>query len=320
MPEEMLQKILSYIRLPQDILNTSLTCHSFYYSMLCLVKERFVNDAISRIENIVPRYIYPNSRELLISFMQDKARKGFIAEAENFKAIKAFDRSLKKELNSLHYNLKITVFPKEAWLALGLEVVDKEALTIPKFNWSTTDPYFNKPFSENYVLLYIPKCIRIVATGKERQLTLDVLLEAGKQFLSYLAFGEDCFPRKDLFVKDLFGSSTDEGGWVLISKREIPKSIEKFYLQQKKMIQDKSSVFRMPSIMEAIGVNVLHAASNGTKLYKEKHYTRCLEIFRRRDHVCSFLVGGFDSEGLDIRWSFTTSAMTCWGVAVVQRL
>lgn len=50
------------------------------------------------------------------------------------------------------------IYGSKAWKEyLGVEV---EEVAIPKFDWNREDPFFHKPYRENYVLLYVPEKVQ----------------------------------------------------------------------------------------------------------------------------------------------------------------
>ncbi len=157
------------------------------------------------------------------------------------------------------------------------------------------------PSKKDAVLLYIPRRVRV--GGEEKDFTLKVLKEtSGGPF--------DCFDEK---VEEQFGD-TMAPGWVLIDKEVLPGSRNQTYEIQKRMVEARGC--SMPSVLEAVALNLMVFASTGERLYGEKPctYTRCIE---KVDDQYPILVGCFRANGLNVGRYFRDTID--FGVACVQR-
>jgi hypothetical protein len=163
------------------------------------------------------------------------------------------------------------IYGADAWGRWNVKVLDvvPEA---PQVNLSKRDK----------ILLYIPQ--RISVNGKEKDFTLAALKE--------ISGGSFCYFSNS--VEQQFGDST-AAGWVLIDKTVFPESRAQNYATQKKMVEDEGC--RLPSVLEAIVLNLMVFAFTGERLYGQDPwtYTRCAE---KVDGKYPVVVGGFGSAGL----------------------
>ncbi len=157
------------------------------------------------------------------------------------------------------------------------------------------------PSKKDAVLLYIPRRVRV--GGEEKDFTLQVLKEtSGGPF--------DCFKEK---VAEQFGD-TMAPGWVLIDKKMLSGSQGENYEIQERMVEVRGC--SMPSVLEAVALNLIVFASTGEQVYNDKswNYTRCIE---KVDDQYPILVGCFGSQGL--RVTYDNFYDNYDGVACVQR-
>ncbi len=152
------------------------------------------------------------------------------------------------------------------------------------------------------ILLYIPA--RILVDGRETELTLNVLKEISKGPFEY--------PSQS--VTEVFGNKPAPGGWVLIDRMVLPDSMGKSYALQQIMVEEQDC--SMPTVLEAVVLNLMVFARTEERLYGQKPltYTHCIEKTRDQYPV---MVGGFGQKGL----SFLDNARdkrSC-GVARVRR-
>ena len=166
-----------------------------------------------------------------------------------------------------------SVYGPEAWKIWNVEVLDVVPAA-PRVDMSKKDK----------VLLYIPKRIRV--NGKEQDFTLKALKEISGGPFRY--FSES--------VEEQFGDNMAPG-WVLIDKNVIPESRNKDYETQKKMVEERGC--SMPSVLEAIVLNLMVFAFTGERLYGREPwtYTHCIE---KVDGQYPVVVGGFGSDGLHV--------------------
>ena len=163
------------------------------------------------------------------------------------------------------------IYGADAWNIWNVEVLDVVP-PVPRVDLSKKDK----------VLLYIPQRVRV--DGKEQNLTLKTLKEISGGSFRY--FSES--------VEQQFGDST-AAGWVLIDKTVLPESRAQNYETQKKMVEEKGC--HLPSVLEAIVLNLMVFAFTGERLYGQDPwtYTRCAE---KVDGKYPVVVGGFGSAGL----------------------
>lgn len=180
------------------------------------------------------------------------------------------------------------VYGPDAWRIWNVEVLDVVP-PAPLVDLSKKDK----------VLLYIPQRIRV--DGKEQDLTLNTFKEISN------------------FSLQIFNESTEFGdksapGWVLIDKTVIPQSVNKDYETQKKMVEERGC--SMPSVLEAVVLNLMVSAFTGEKLYgvEPLTYTRCSETVGYH----TFLVGAFSQDNLSVLEGYSRAADAC-GVACTKR-
>jgi hypothetical protein len=168
-----------------------------------------------------------------------------------------------------------SVYGPEAWKIWDVEILDVVP-PAPQVDLSKKDK----------VLLYIPQRIRV--HGKEQDFTLKALKEISGGPFRY--FGKK--------VEAQFGDKMAPG-WVLIDTNVIPESKNKDYETQKKMVEARGC--SMPSVLEAVVLNLMVFAFTGDRLYGQEPwtYTRCTEIVDGQHPV---VVGGFGSVGLDVNF------------------
>lgn len=157
----------------------------------------------------------------------------------------------------------------EAWEKLGCIVVGKRP-PVPTINWDEKDPFFpGKTLGETSILVFIPE--EIVFNRRLRAITLNVLEEiSGQKFGTY-----------SNSVREEYGNTPIESGWVLMTKDIIPESREKSFDVQKTLVemQGQGKGYRIPKAGEITAGILLHAQS-GEQLYDAKPaitYTRCEE-------------------------------------------
>jgi len=180
------------------------------------------------------------------------------------------------------------------WKKLNVEIVD-EVTDVPKISQKAKDPYFNALIPENYALIYIPKRVRI--NGEEKDFNLRTLQE----------IFADSFKLNEHIDRE-FGEHVAPG-WVLVSKRVIPDSIDKDYYVQQAMIE-KEKGFRMPSVLELATLRLMALTSTNERLYdyinkydpkydekKKSALTRCKETMM--GGILTFTVGCIDGADND---------------------
>lgn len=207
---------------------------------------------------------------------------GIVGTIKNYQNSNRLEKSNRPENNKELKNTKGLVYGADAWKKIWKEEINVEVLDdippTPKIDWNEIDPYYNEPFRNNYVLLYIPERVRV--DDEEKDFILQNTEEITKG-----PFEDLSYP-----VKEKFGSSK-ASGWVLISKRVIPGSRGKDYEAQKAMIEKQG--FRMPHAMEFIALVLMIYHSTGEHLYAEDYYSRCIEEIEK-----PVVVGNFDDSGL----------------------
>ncbi len=140
-----------------------------------------------------------------------------------------------------------TIYGADAWKILGLTVTDNVP-PMPSMDWDAHDPYFNRPFKENYALLYIPKKVKGGSAWTSRPLDFQTLVVASNN--AYPVFN-DCKP---------MGS-----GWVLVSKKIIPRSKGLDYDGQEQIAKTHQN-YRMPYVDEMMVLNLMVYAFTGGEL------------------------------------------------------
>jgi hypothetical protein len=183
-----------------------------------------------------------------------------------------------------------SVYGPEAWKIWNVEVVDVVPAA-PQVDLSKKDK----------VLLYIPQTIRV--HGKEQDFNLKTLKEISGGPFRY--FSES--------VEGQFGDNMAPG-WVLIDKNVIPESRNKDYETQERMVEERGC--SMPSVLEAMVLNLMVFASTGERLYGQEPwtYTRCIE---KVDGQYPVVVGGFGSDGLSVPHNIFDD--DSYGVACARR-
>jgi hypothetical protein len=163
------------------------------------------------------------------------------------------------------HNEAILVYGRDApaWTLWGVDILDKDVPDPPSIQWDANDPFFNKPFRDNYVLVYIPSRIRF--EDQEQDLTLNTFREIGGSLIEYFSPS----------VEEKLGENT-AGGWVLLSTTVIPESRDKNYNDQRKMVEAKKN-FYMLCMLEATLLNLIVYVSTGKWVYRDQTYTRCIE-------------------------------------------
>jgi hypothetical protein len=191
------------------------------------------------------------------------------------------------------------VYGPEAWSALGkkwscqLKILDAKIPNAPE-----------KDVAEGRVRIYIPQ--KVSVNGEEKDFTLNNLIEMGGGPFEYCSDS----------VKDQFGNAT-ASGWIEIDRGVIQESRSKNYDTQKDMVEKKGC--RMPSVLEAVVLNLMVFAFTGERLYGEEPltYTRCSE---KVDGKYPVVVGGFDFDGLHvISYHFTFFDFDSYGVAALWK-
>jgi hypothetical protein len=153
------------------------------------------------------------------------------------------------------------------------------------------------------VRIYIPQ--RVSVNGKEKDFNLNTLIEMGGKPFEYC--------RQP--IKEQFGNKT-ASGWIEIDRNLIPDSQSKSYTTQKEIVEKKGC--RMPSVLEAVVLNLMVFAFTGERLYGKEPliYTRCSEIVYGRYPI---VVGGFGTEGLIVSHNFFYFLHDSYGVAAVRQ-
>jgi hypothetical protein len=171
------------------------------------------------------------------------------------------------------------IYGADAWKIWNVEVLDKVSEP-PKVDLSKSDK----------ILLYIPERIRV--NGEEKDFNLKVLTEIKRKSFRYL-----CPSVEKQFEK------TTAAGWVLIDKTVLRQSLLQDYETQKKMVEDKGCC--MPSVLEAIVLNLMVFDFTGVRLYGGQYYF-CIRCAEKVDGKYPVVVGGFCSDGLEVNtsWAF----------------
>ena len=106
------------------------------------------------------------------------------------------------------------------------------------------------------------------------------------------------------YIRETIGSqAAGSSYWVLMTKEVLPKSRNKSYEDQHKLVADHAERtglgYEVPGALEAAVVMLLHHVRSGERLYNDSPwtYTRCRDQDKDGDSV---VVGGFSSEGLRI--------------------
>ncbi len=193
------------------------------------------------------------------------------------------------------------VYGPGVWPALGkkwgckLKILDKPIPDPPE-----------EDVVEGRVRIYIPK--RVSVNGKAQDFTLNNLIKmAGGMTGGLFEYCADS-------SREHFGNST-ASGWIEIDRGVIPESLSKDYTAQKEMVEGMGC--HMPSILEAVVLNLMVFAFTGERLYGKEPvavYTRCSEVVWAGYPV---VVGGFGPKGLSIYAA--SSSSTSHGVAAVKR-
>jgi hypothetical protein len=184
-----------------------------------------------------------------------------------------------------------SVYGPEAWKIWNVKVLDAVP-SVPRVDLSKKDK----------VLLYIPQKIRV--HGEEQNFTLNVLKKISDGPFNYFC---KC-------IEEQFGDNAAPG-WVLIDKNVIPQSRNENYETQKRMVEARDC--SMPSVLEAVVLNLMVFAFTGERLYGKEAwtYTRCIE---KVAGIYPVLVGGFGSDGLDVS-TYCGFFDGRYGVACVRR-
>ncbi|MCH9627830.1 MAG: hypothetical protein S4CHLAM2_14760 [Chlamydiales bacterium] len=170
------------------------------------------------------------------------------------------------------------VYGADAWRIWGVEVLD-EVPNAPGFEWDANDPFFDRPYRENYVLFYIPDQIREGGVAKE--LTLQTFYTICKEF-TLMGYG----------VPEKYGHFKAPG-WVLVSKKFVP-----VYEPQREVvdrINGEQKGFGRSLVLEAIVLVSFLAIYNRnfeSCFGSEKHRIRCFERQEGRPEGVSYLVVG----------------------------
>lgn len=166
------------------------------------------------------------------------------------------------------------VYGPEAWKIWNVKVLDVVP-PAPQVDLSKKDK----------VLLYIPQRARV--DGKEQNLTLKALKEISGVPVRYF----------NKSVEEQFGDNMATPGWVLIDKNVILESLNKDYETQKRMVEERGC--SMPSVLEAVVLNLMVFAFTGERVYGQKPwtFTRCIE---KVDGQYPVVVGGFGSDCLSV--------------------
>jgi hypothetical protein len=154
-----------------------------------------------------------------------------------------------------------SIYGKDAWEVWGVKVLD---VVPPPPNVDTN----------NKILLYIPQKVKF--NGKEDELTLNVFSDITKDMPLFI--GSD--------IKKNFGNTLGTGKWILIDTNVTPASLKQDYNVLRVMLQQDGC--RMPSILEAVVLNLMVFAHTKTPLYKD--YTYCLEY---EGEYLAIMVGSF---------------------------
>jgi hypothetical protein len=191
------------------------------------------------------------------------------------------------------------VYGPEVWPELGkkwgceeLEILDVKIPDAPK-----------KDVAEGRVRIYIPQ--RVSVNGEEKDFTLNNLIEMGGGPFEYCSN----------YIKDQFGNAT-ASGWIEIDRDVVQDSRSKNYDVQKDMVEKQGC--RMPSVLEAVVLNLMVFAFTDERLYGEEPltYTRCSEKVNGKYPV---VVGGFGSDGLFVYNVDGFDYGSC-GVAALRKL
>jgi len=198
------------------------------------------------------------------------------------------------------------VYRKEAYKIWDADVLDKvpDAPIIP---WDAKDPHFNEAYRENYVLLYIPERIRV--NNQDKNFDLKALKEISRGPFSL--FSER--------IETQFGDSKAPG-WVLVSKKTLPKNSCEDYEDLKKKIEAKEDfrmlrAFRMLHALEAIVLNLMLDAFTKEKVYSSTH-NWCIEKVNWNMGQYPVTVGGSDPDGLCVGPCFSRSGYCSAAVAL----
>ena len=175
------------------------------------------------------------------------------------------------------------VYGPKAWRTWGVKVIGTVPKA-PKIKRDENDPFFKRPYRENYILMFIPE--QITHDGKVKYLTLNTLNEIISQ--KYGCYSDE--------VQDKIGDTHLESGWVLMSKDVIPESRDKAYSEQKNMLEETD--FRLPHALEAAAcISMVHALTEKRPYGNDPlTYTRCEEEVGGY----AVLVGGSGPNGLGV--------------------
>ncbi len=187
-----------------------------------------------------------------------------------------------------------SVYGPEAWQIWKVKILNVVP-PLPEVTMSKKDQ----------VLLYIPEKVLVGEEEEAKDFTLNVLREISDGPFRY--FSEE--------VAEQFGE-TRAPGWVLIDKEVLPESRNQTYETQKGMVEARGC--SMPSVLEAVLLNLMVFAFTGERLYGTEPwtYTRCTE---KVDDRRSIVVGSFDpEEGLSVLPAYNLDSRSD-GVACVRR-
>jgi hypothetical protein len=155
-----------------------------------------------------------------------------------------------------------------------------------------------KRVKDTHLLVLVP------ATVDGKRFTLDLLgdliksPQRGDKKTEYRCYGS-------YVQKELGAQSPHNSYWVLMTRDVLPDSRGKTYDAQEALVaahtRRKRLPYEMPDALSVATSILLYHAHTGERLYTDapSTYTRCQERVGNNDHPV--VVGGFSSEGLDVR-------------------
>jgi hypothetical protein len=208
------------------------------------------------------------------------------------------------------------IYGKDAWKALGVEIVDK--IPEPPSGQNDIDPFFKKPFSENYIDFYIPEKIRF--RGIKRDLTFYTLEEiSGKEFeSSELEIGKG--------LRLLLDGKKIPSGWRRMCTKNVPGSKSSDGTIRKEVLNANQN-FKLPCSIEAAVLNLFLEVNAEEYISEESPFsgTWCEEVMRVFNesspmYEYPILVGRNNPNSLQVHYSLRTSCETVEiGINPVQR-
>ncbi len=190
------------------------------------------------------------------------------------------------------------IYGKEAWKALGVEIVDN--IPNPPTGHSDIDPFFRKPFWENYIDFYIPETIRF--KGRKQNLTFLTLEEiSGKEF-------ESSELETSQGLRLPIDSKKIPSGWRRMCTKNVPGS-RSYDGTIRKEILNANQNFKLPCSVEAAVLNLFVEVSAEEYISEKSPFcgTWCEEVMRvynESSPMCEYpiLVGGNSSESLHVHY------------------